>query len=179
MGENKTPRSDTGLFLSDYWESKQYLGGHERRVAPPADAGAAEGQLQAAVALGQAAAKVTDHQTRVASCREAQSEPPQSLAETQDLDTGRTRIRLQQHVVGFQIPVGDALSAQMVDALQELQHHQRLLPAARRGLCQEPLQRVGVTRTPEKTGQSDVFTFCCSFLIESQLHPKMLNKFSA
>lgn len=50
--------------------------------------------------------------------------------------------------------MGDALSAQVGDALQELQHHQNPLPAARRGLCQELLQRAGIAGRAEKTGQS-------------------------
>lgn len=49
--------------------------------------------------------------------------------------------------------MGDALSAQMVDGLQELKHHQGLLPAAGPGPCQELSQRVGVTRTQDKTEQ--------------------------
>lgn len=55
--------------------------------------------------------------------------------------------------------MGDALSAQMVDGLQELQQHQGLLPAAGLGPCQELSQRVGVTRTQNQTEQGPVR--CC------------------
>lgn len=47
--------------------------------------------------------------------------------------------------------MSDALSAQVVDALEELQHHQGALPAARRGLFQVLSQCAWVAVTQKKT----------------------------
>ncbi len=45
-----------------------YLRGHEGGVPSSVDPHAVEGQLQTGTALGQAAAKVSDHQTRATIC---------------------------------------------------------------------------------------------------------------
>lgn len=68
------------------------------------------------------------------------------------LNVSLTRVKLQQHVVWFEIPVSNALSAQVVDPLQELQHHQRALPAAWRGRFQVLSQRAGVAIAQKTTG---------------------------
>ncbi|KAG9339268.1 hypothetical protein JZ751_023968 [Albula glossodonta] len=72
-------------------------------------------------------------------------------------------IGLAEHVVGFEVSVGDALLAQMVHALQELQHHQGSLPAAGDGDLQPGGKDVGVLLS----GAWEQGYLCC----EGPMHP--------
>ena len=132
-----------------------YLWGHEGRVPSSVDPHGVEGQLQARVALGQAAAEVSNHQSWAAVCIKS----PSHVSLYAELmkshvkffsdwrNVSLTRVVLQQHIVRLEVPVSDALPAQVVDRLQELQHHQRALPGVRGGLFQELSQRARVTAT--------------------------------